>query len=173
MKTLIIILLSALSICAQGYSIKTSEYIAAKGHESKSVYFLGFGEKLIAAYEPNPNEVTFEGVDVELHRKRNVITLTPLQDTTIVTYTKPNAQGVLKITERQIYADKTVTTVRDITVQEVNKELERIQQDIDMQAQEEKFLLERIEYLRVRVQENRRAIRLSQRKLLQAQNALK
>jgi hypothetical protein len=95
------------------------------------------------------------------------------QDTTIVTYTKPNAQGVLKITERQIYPDKTVTTVRDITVQDVNKELERIQQDINMQAQEEKFLLEQIEYLRVRIQENRKSMRLSQRKLLQAQNALK
>jgi cell division septum initiation protein DivIVA len=95
------------------------------------------------------------------------------QDTTIVTYTKPNARGVLKITERQIYADKTVTTVRDITIDDVNKELERIQQDIDMQAQEEKFLLEQIDYLRNRIQENRKYMRLSQRKILQAQNALK
>ena len=87
------------------------------------------------------------------------------QDTTIVSYSKPTQQGKLKVTEHQVYLDKTVTTVRDITLEDVTKEMEKELQNAEMMQQEEKFLTEQIEYLRVRIQDNRRNMRVSQRKL--------
>jgi hypothetical protein len=87
------------------------------------------------------------------------------QDTTMVSYSKPTKQGKLKVTEQQVYNDKTVTTVRDITLEDVQKEMEKELQNVEMMQQEESFLLEQIEYLRVRIQDNRRNMRLSQRKL--------
>ena len=87
------------------------------------------------------------------------------QDTTLVNYFKPNRKGELKVTETQIYSDKTVTTVRNITTEDLKKEMEKEHQNIKMMQQEETFLLEQIEYLRVRIRDNRRNLRLSQRKL--------
>jgi hypothetical protein len=94
------------------------------------------------------------------------------QDTTIVSYSKPTKQGKLKVVETQRYNDKTVTTVRDITLEDVQKEMEKELQNVEMMQQEETFLMEQIEYLRERIIDNRRNMRLSQRKL-QELNKLK
>ena len=94
------------------------------------------------------------------------------QDTTIVRYSKPTKQGKLKVTETQRYNDKTVTTVRDIPLEDVQKEMEKEHQNVEMMQQEETFLLEQIEYLRTRIQDNRRNLRLSQRKINQLNKLL-
>jgi septal ring factor EnvC (AmiA/AmiB activator) len=86
------------------------------------------------------------------------------QDTTFVTYSKP-LKGVITVRETKQFKDRTIIEERKINAAEIQKELEKELQLIEMLRQEDVFMQEQIDNLKKRIEDNRRSMRAAQRKI--------